>query len=151
MTTVPGAGEGKVKRMAALISGYFSAIENDNYTVWYSKFSDSTIARVAPHKFPNKFRRMKEYKMHGDSIRVISMKRLSSPFENEVGTEYEVVVDFGVEMNVANRVSFDHLKRSKESKNKRLMGLNIVSTGKGYAICVHKYGTDKQGDGTGQN
>ncbi len=151
MTTVPGAGEGKVKRLAALISDYFSAVDKDDYDTWYSKFSDSTIARVAPHKFPNKFRRMKEYKMHGDSIRILSVKRLPAPFENEVGTEFEVIVDFGVDMNVANRVSFDHLKRSKENTNPRLFGFNIIASEKGYEICIHKYGSDRQGDGTGQN
>jgi len=151
MTTVPGAGEGKVKRLAALISDYFSAVENDKYDIWYSKFSDSTIARVAPHKFPNKFRRMKEYEMHGDSIRVLSVNRLASPFENEVGTEFEIVVDFGADINVANRVSFDHLKRGKENTNPRLFGFNVITSEKGYEICIHKYGTDNRGDGSGNN
>lgn len=149
MTTVPGAGEGKVKRLATLISDYVSSIETDSYSVWYSKFSDSTIARVAPHKFPNKFKRMKEYGMHGDTIRVLSVVQLSSPYENEVGTEYEIVVDFGIDLNVANRVSFDHLKGG-ENTNNQAIGFNVITTDKGYVICIHKYITSNaNGEGGG--
>lgn len=150
-TAVPGAGPKKVERLAKLINNYIGAIEKDQYNTWYSLFSDSTISRVAPHKFPNKFRRLKEYHLDTDTIIVTSIKRLSTPFENEVGTEYEVTLQFNSDLVVANRVSFDHLKRSSEIANNRLFGMNIVSSDKGYKVCVHKYTSNGTGKGTGDN
>jgi hypothetical protein len=145
MTRVPNAGENRVKRLALAINAYISSIVEDDYDAWYASFSDSTIARVAPHKFPNKFKRLKTYKIQPEHIKVLSVELLSKPFENEVGSEYELVIDFGVDLNVANRVSFDHLKRTDEVANNRRFGMNIVAIGKGYKVIVHKYGSDKKG------
>ena len=149
MSSVPGTGENKMKRMANTIQTYLEAIEEDQYATWYETFSDSTISRVAPHKFPNKFRRLKEYKLTTEVIKVVSVERVSPSFENETGTEYKVIIEVSSDMNVANRVSFDHLKRGKENANARLFGINIVTSDKGYKICVHKYTTTGAGDGSG--
>jgi hypothetical protein len=146
MTNVPNAGENKVKRLAVVIDAYISSIVDNDYDAWYASFSDSTIARVAPHKFPNKFKRLKEYKIQSDHITVLSAKLMPKSFENEVGDEYELVLDFGIDLNVANRVSFDHVKRTADIANKRRLGINVITSDKSYKIIVHKYGSDKKGE-----
>lgn len=142
MVPVKGKGNKKAKHLAKLLTTYFTAIEEGNYEKWYDQFSDSTIAFTASKKFPNKFNRLKEYGIHTDTIRVISMKQLSTNIENEVGTEYELIIDFGVKMNVENRVSFDHIKLLPENLNPTLLGVNVILTEKGYEICLHKYFAD---------
>jgi len=140
---VPNVGTNRVKRMATAVSEYITSIVNKEYDDWYAAFSDSTIARVAPHKFKNKFKRLQEYGIHSDSIRVISVEELIKPFANEAGTEYVLVLDFGHDLNVANRVSFDHLKRTDSNTNARYIAINVVAIDKSFEICIHKYGSDK--------
>jgi len=142
-TLISGTGQGKARRLARLINSYLTAIETDDYDTWYATFSDSTISRVAPHKFPNKFKRLKEYNITTSTIKIISVNRFSEPFENEVGTEFEIVLELDEEMNVANRVSFDGLKRGETNANKRKIAINVIAGEKGFEMCVHKY---TQGD-----
>ncbi len=142
MTPVKGKGNKQAKQIAKLLTTYFTAIEEGDYDSWYEQFSDSTIAFTAAKKFPNKFNRLKEYGIHTDTIRVISMKQLATNIENEVGIEYELIIDFGVKMNVENRVSFDHIKLLPENLNPSLFGVNLILTVKGYEICLHKYFAD---------
>ncbi len=144
MERVPNVGTNRVKRMATTINTYISSIVNKGYDDWYASFSDSTIQRVAPHKFKNKFKRLQEYGFHSDSIRVISITQLRKPYANEIGNEYVVVLDFGHDLNVANRVSFDHLKRTDDNTNVRYFSLNVITIDKDFEICIHKYGSDKQ-------
>lgn len=156
MTQIPGVGQGKARRLAGLLSTYLGAIESNNYDAWYGTFSDSTIARVAPHKFPNKFKRLKGYGITTDTIKIISATRLSSAFENETGREYEIVIELEGEMEVANRVSFDRLKRGEANANKRRIAVNVIANEKGFQMIIHKYGSDfkkqmnKGNQGTGK-
>lgn len=143
MERAPNLGLKRVKRMAFTINAYMSSIMNKNYDDWYNSFSDSTIARVNPPKFKNKFKRMQEYGVHYDSIKVISIKELQKPYANETGMEYELVLDFGHDLNVANRVSFDKLKRTDDNTNARYLSINVISINKDFEICIHKYGNNK--------
>lgn len=143
MEAVPGVGTNRVKRMATTVNNYIASIVNNEYDDWYASFSDSTIARVAPHKFKNKFKRLQEYGLHSDSIIVVSVAQTRNPFANESGREYVLVLDLGHDLNVANRVSFDQLKRTDDNANKRYIAINAVAIDKGFEICIHKYGSDK--------
>ena len=143
MEAVPGVGTNRVKHMATAVNNYIASIVNNEYDDWYASFSDSTIARVAPHKFKNKFKRLKEYGLHSDSIAIISVTQMHKPFANESGREYLLVLDLGLDLNVANRVSFDQLKRTDNNTNKRYIAINVVAIDKDFEICIHKYGSDK--------
>jgi hypothetical protein len=153
LTPMPGAGEGKMRRLSELITRYFDAVEKDNFEAWKSCFTDSTIARVEPRKFPQKLKRLQEYKIVDDTIRIVEIREVRRPYANEVGKEFELILDFGVDLFVENRVSFDCVKGSNDRSNPRLFGINIIVDEKGYAICEHKYmvNTEGQGNGDGQD
>ena len=142
MTLVPGAGERKIEVMAKVVNDYFSSIEKNDFAAWQLLLSDSTKTRIIDKKFKNKFDRLKGYGFVSDSIAVLSVVQLPKAYGNEVGTEYELKIGFGVDLKVENRVSFDHIKLLKEKLNPRLMGINIVTEEKGYKICLHKYFAD---------
>lgn len=142
MTLVPGAGERKIEVMAKVVNDYFSSIEKNEYDKWQVLLSDSTKTRIINKKFKNKFERLKGYGFVSDSIAVLSVVQLPKAYGNEVGTEYELTIGFGVDLKVENRVSFDHVKLGKEKLNARLMGINIITEEKGYKICLHKYFAD---------
>lgn len=149
MTSMPDAGEGKVRRLSQLITKYFDAIEKNDVASWKACLSDSTISRQIDRKFAQKVERLRGYGIVDDTIRVVSVNKLPKPSSNEVGTEYEVILDFGVDLKVDNRVSFDCVKGSKDHANPRLFGINIVMNEKGYAICEHKYIVKNEGEGAG--
>lgn len=149
MTPIPDAHEGKANRLANLITKYFDAIEKNDLVTWKSCFSDSTLARVEERKFQPKLERVRGYGMRADTIRVLQIIRLAKPSSNEVGTEYEIILDFGMDLNVENRVSFDCIKGSEDHANRRLFGINVVMIDKSYAICEHKYIVKNEGEGDG--
>lgn len=148
MTTIPGLGEKKVERLATLLTTYFSAIEDNKYETWYASLSDSTIARINPatnpKKFPTKFNRFREYGIDADSIRVLAVKKLPKALDNEVGTQYELVIDFGKDLTIANRVSHDNVKASKDRTNPRLFGVDVIVSEKDFKICLHQYEVEKE-------
>lgn len=146
---IPNAGTKKAERFANVLKSYINSIENDDYEAWYGLLSDSTKTRVAPHKFKNKFRRLKEYKLSAEGMEVVSIETLKESFENERGTEYVVTLKFVEPLDVSNRVSFDHQKVTKESDDASLFSVNMITTDKSYKICVHKY--VKKGNGAGSN
>ncbi len=143
MTTVPGAGNSKIERLAKVIHSYIETIENNNFEGWQTSLSDSTKSRLIAKKFPNKFNRLVEYGLSSNSIKVISVVALPKPYANEVGTEYEIVLEFNHDLNASNRVSFDCTKRTPNGKNMKRFGINVVSTGKSYVVCEHKYNSNK--------
>lgn len=148
LTTVPKLGDKKVERLAELLTTYLNAIEDNEYDTWYASLSDSTIARinpaVNPKKFPSKFNRFKEYGIDCDTIRVLSVKKLPKALDNEVGIQYELVIDFGKDLNVANRVSHDSVKASKDRTNPRLLGVDVIVLEKDFKICLHQYEVEKE-------
>lgn len=146
---MPDAGEGKMRRLSQLITKYFDAIEKNDVAAWKSCLSDSTISRQIERKFAQKVERLRGYGIHDDSIRIVQINKLPKPNSNEVGTEYELILDFGVDLNVENRVSFDCVKGSKDHTNPRLFGINVIMNDKGYAICEHKYQVKTVGEGEG--
>lgn len=150
MTNVPDAGEGKVRRLSQLITRYFDAIEKNDVAAWKACLSDSTISRQIERKFAQKVERLRGYHIVDDTIRVVAINKLAKPSSNEVGTEYEFILDFGVDLNVENRVSFDCVKGSKEHSNPRLFGINVIMNDKGYMICEHKYQVKTEGEGEGE-
>lgn len=149
MTPIPDAHEGKANRLASLITKYFDAVEKNDLVTWKSCFSDSTLARVEQRKFQPKLERVRGYGMRADTIRIVQINKLAKPSSNEVGTEYELIIDFGMDLNVENRVSFDCIKGSEEHANPRLFGINVVMIDKVYAICEHKYIIKNEEEGTG--
>jgi len=148
-TNVPGMGEGKLKRFSATISKYITSIEKGDLTAWKSLLSDSTIARVAPHKFTRKLDKLKKYQMSADTIKVVEAKLLGKPFKNEVGSEYQVILEFPKAMNIAERVTFDYVKRSKDVANAHLFAINIVVVGKESFVVIHKYINATNGENQG--
>ena len=150
MVNMPDAGEGKVRRLSQLITRYFDAIEKNDVPTWKACLSDSTISRQIERKFAQKVERLRGYGIQDDTIRVMEIRKLPKPSSNEVGTEYELILDFGVDLNVENRVSFDCIKGSKEHSNQRLFGINVIMNDKGYAICEHKYQVKTEGEGNGE-
>jgi hypothetical protein len=142
MTLVPGAGERKIEVMAKVVNDYFSSIENNEFDAWQLLLSDSTKTRIIEKKIKNKYERLKGYGFVSDSLAILSVVQLPKAYGNEIGTEYELTIGFGVDLKVENRVSFDHMKLGKEKSNVRLMGINIVTEEKGYKICLHKYFAD---------
>jgi hypothetical protein len=139
MTKVPNAGEAKVKRLSNAIHSYIKTIESKDFEGWKELLSDSTKTRLETKKFKNKFNRLVAYGLTSDSIKVISVTKLSKTYANEVGTEYEILLEFNHDLNALNRVSFDITKRTSDSKNMRRFGINVVSDGKNYVVCEHKY------------
>ncbi|MDH4471258.1 MAG: hypothetical protein QE487_01550 [Fluviicola sp.] len=148
LTTVPGLGEKKVERLAVMLSTYLSAIEDNKYDTWYASLSDSTIARINPalnaKKFQTKFNRFREYGIDCDSIRVLSVKKLPKALDNEVGTQYELIIDFGKDLTITNRVSHDSVKASKDRTNPRLFGVDVIVSEKDFKICLHQYEVEKE-------
>lgn len=146
---VPGMGEGKLKRFSATIEKYITSIETGDYDTWYGLLSDSTISRVAPHKMPRKFARLKEYGIKADTIKIVEAKLLKKAYQNEMGSEYQVILEFPNKLNTANRVSFDPLKTTTKDQPNRI-GMNLIVIGKESSVCIRKYiagNKDKNGDG----
>lgn len=136
---VPGAGEGKTKRLAQLLETYFNALEKGDAATWKKCLSDSTIVRNGTTKINQKFGRLQSYGFTSDSIRVISVTAEKKPYANEAGTEYVLILEFSKPLNVSNRVSFDPVKRSEHDQNVHYFGVNVVELDKEYRIIEHKY------------
>jgi hypothetical protein len=140
---VPGMGEGKVKRMSATIEAYFNSIISEDQKAWEGCMSDSTMTRVASMKLPKKFDRLKKYGITDGQFEVVDVKVLNKAYENEVGTEYQVVIEFEKPLIMEERVSFDALKWKNKNDNVSRIAINLVNSGKEYKICLHKH---KQGN-----
>lgn len=127
-----------------LLVDYFSALEYNEFNNWKACYGDTIQKYVSPKRFGNKFERLKGYGFGGDTIRVIVFQRLSEHLGREPGQQYQLVLDFGKDLNVVNRVSADHLKVYKTHESPKRFGITIVQYNDKFRVDMLKY----QADGT---
>lgn len=127
-----------------LIGSYFGAIENNQFDNWKACYGDTIQKYVSPKRFNNKFERLKSYSFSGDTIRVKVYQQLSEHLGRELGQQYQLVLDFGTDLNVVNRVSADHLKVYKTHESPQRFGITIIQYADQFRVDMLKY----QADGT---
>lgn len=130
--------------VAVLLSSYFGAIENNQFDTWKACYGDTIQKYVSPKRFNNKFERLKGYGFTGDTIRIKIYQSLSEHLGREPGQQYQLVLDFGNDLNVVNRVSADHLKVYKTHESPQRFGITIVQYNDQFRVDMLKY----QADGT---
>ena len=145
----PGMGQGIMKRLGSFIEEYVTAIEQNNYTGWMATLSDSTRVRIGTGKSKNKFKRLIGYKLPGGSIKIADIKLLKKAYDNEVGSEYQITLEFEKDLSFEQRVSFDYLKQTKENSKKKRMSINVMMHEKVFKACLHKYTPVGGGTGAG--
>lgn len=136
--------EQEQEAVVMLLIDYFSALENNEFDNWKACYGDTIQKYVSPKRFGNKFERLKGYGFGSDTIRVIVCQRLSEHLGREPGQQYQLVLDFGKDLNVVNRVSADHLKVYKTHESPQRFGITIVQHNDKFRVDMLKY----QADGT---
>lgn len=125
--TPAGMTKAEAKVAAATIYEFFRCIDQNDYEGWRKTLSAETFVRVAPHKFPRKFKRLQEYGLQDwKSKTIVSMQSFTEDSFKEKGTMYIVIFQLPEGKKLANRVGFDPLKDMERENKESFMGLHLV-------------------------
>ncbi len=116
---------------------FFDAIEKDDYNLFVSTLSDTTISVIPKEKLERKYKKYKAYQLNmTGELTIRSLQLFQNKDHRESGVLYSIVFSLPPNTTIARRVGFDPIKHATFKNHHNFVGIVLIKNHKEYDVVI---------------